>query len=195
MELPGYPPIALREILGNALIHQDYTVRGTGPLVEIFSDRVEISNPDTLLVEPQRIVDNPPRSRNEKLASLCRRMNICEESGTGWDKTVIACEFYHQPAPRIDVYSDSVRFTLFEVRSYAEMTEEERLWACYMHAVIQFVQGNCLTNASLRKRLNVSDKSSAMVSRLIKRTMDQEMIKPLDSDGSKKGMKYIPFWA
>ena len=38
----AYPMIALREIIANALIHQDFTISGTGPLVEIFEDRIEV---------------------------------------------------------------------------------------------------------------------------------------------------------
>lgn len=38
-----YPKIAIRELVANALIHQDLTVKGF-PMIEIFSDRVEISN-------------------------------------------------------------------------------------------------------------------------------------------------------
>ena len=195
VETLGYPSIAIREILGNALIHQDYSLRGTGPLIEVFTDRVEISSPGTLLVEPARIVDTPPRSRNEKMAALCRRMHICEESGTGWDKAVIACELSHQSAPRITVYEDSVRVTLFETKKFADLTEKDRLWCCYMHAVIQFVQGGHLTNASLRERFNIPASSSATVSRLIRQAMENGLIKPVDLESGKKGMKYVPYWA
>lgn len=34
-----YPEIALRELIANILIHQDLTIRGTGPMIEIFEDR------------------------------------------------------------------------------------------------------------------------------------------------------------
>lgn len=44
-----YPEIALRELVANALIHQDFTIRGTGPMIEIYDDRIEISNPGKLL--------------------------------------------------------------------------------------------------------------------------------------------------
>jgi ATP-dependent DNA helicase RecG len=52
---------------------------GSGPMVEIFADRMEITNPGEPLVELLRFVDTPPRSRNEDLAALMRRMDICEE--------------------------------------------------------------------------------------------------------------------
>lgn len=56
-----YPPIAIRELIANALIHQDMTITGTGPLIEMFSDRMEITNPGTPLVSPERFLDFPPR--------------------------------------------------------------------------------------------------------------------------------------
>ncbi|MGP4691227.1 ATP-binding protein [Agrobacterium cavarae] len=38
-------------------------------MVEVFSDRVEITNPGTPLIDPQRFIEMPPRSRNGALAS------------------------------------------------------------------------------------------------------------------------------
>jgi ATP-dependent DNA helicase RecG len=75
-----YPEIAIRELIANALIHQDMTITGAGPLVEIFSDRIEITNPGAPLIEAHRIIDMPPRSRNQDMASLMRRMGICESA-------------------------------------------------------------------------------------------------------------------
>src|SRR5262249_30630504 len=62
-----YPAIAIRELVANALIHQDFNLTGTGPMIEIFSDRMEISNPGLPLIDPLRFIDEPPRSRNETL--------------------------------------------------------------------------------------------------------------------------------
>ena len=59
-----YPEIAIRELVANAIIHQNFDIRGTGPMIEIFSDRVEITNPGKPLIEPIRFIDQPPRSRN-----------------------------------------------------------------------------------------------------------------------------------
>ena len=73
-------------------------------MVEIFQNRIEITNPGTPLVDIKRIIDNPPRSRNEGLASLMRRLRMCEELGTGWDKIVISCEFLQLPAPKIELF-------------------------------------------------------------------------------------------
>src|SRR5262249_12093132 len=40
-----YSETATREIVANALIHQDFTVAGAGPIIEIYQDRIEITNP------------------------------------------------------------------------------------------------------------------------------------------------------
>jgi ATP-dependent DNA helicase RecG len=71
--VPMFPELAVRELVANALIHQDFFVSGSGPMVEIFDDRIEITNPGEPLVDTQRFVDTPPKSRNETLASLMRR--------------------------------------------------------------------------------------------------------------------------
>lgn len=52
-----YPPLALRELIANALIHQDFRERGVGPIIEIFNDRIEISNPGKPMVNPDRFID------------------------------------------------------------------------------------------------------------------------------------------
>ena len=67
-----YPPLAVRELIANAIIHQDFSVSGTSPLVEIFDNRVEITNPGKPLIDPLRFVDHSPESRNELLARFMR---------------------------------------------------------------------------------------------------------------------------
>ena len=191
----AYPILAIREAVANALIHQDFSISGTGPTIELFNNRIEITNSGIPLVDIRRIVDNPPRSRNEKLASLMRRLRICEELGTGWDKIVISCESQQLPTPRIELYEESTRVTIFSEVPFTDMSLEDRLWACYMHACILHIQGEHLTNASLRARFGVPQSSSGSISRLIKEAVMKNIIKPLDSTTSNKYMKYIPFWA
>lgn len=191
----AYPLISVREAVANALIHQDFSVTGAGPVVEIFEKRIEITNPGTPLVDVWRIIDNPPKSRNEKLAELMRRLRMCEELGTGWDKIVINAELYQLPAPRIDLYKDSTRVTLFSEIPFSSISPEEKLWACYLHACIKQVQGEQLTNSSLRNRFGLKDSSAGSVSRLIKEAVEKQFIKPLDPATAPRYMRYIPIWA
>ena len=64
----SYPERTVREFLANALIHQGLWQSGTHTMVEIFSDRLEITNPGVPLVDINRFIDTPPKSRNEKIA-------------------------------------------------------------------------------------------------------------------------------
>ena len=191
----AYPGLAIRESVGNALIHQDFSIPGTGPVIEIFDGRIEITNPGTPMVDIKRIVDNPPRSRNEKLAELMRRLRICEELGTGWDKIVISCELQMLPAPRIDLYEENTKVTLYAHMPFSSLSAEDKLWACYLHACIKQVQEEQLTNTSLRERFGLGQSSAGTVSRLIKEAVSQKLIKPLDPDTAPRYMRYIPYWA
>lgn len=193
LELP-YPLEAIREALANALIHQDLLQTGNGPTLEIFENRIEILNPGVPLVDIKRIIDNPPKSRNEKLASLMRRMRFCEELGSGWDRMVTACEAQCLPAPRIYSYEESTLVILFAYLDYASISQEDKVWSAYLHACIKYMEGAALSNSSLRERFGLPDTSAATISRLIKETIDRGFIKPLDLEAGRRHMRYIPSW-
>ena len=191
----AYPEIAVRELVANAIIHQDFSKTGTGPLIEVFDNRIEISNPGKCLVDVNRLVDTPPKSRNEQIAALSRRMKICEEAGGGWDKAVIACEDFHLLAPKANPYDESFKVTLRVRMSFSDMSLEDKLWTCYLHACIKFIQGEHMTNASLRERFALENYSSASVSRAIRSCLEARLVKPLDPTTAPKYMKYVPYWA
>lgn len=191
----AYPPAAVREVLANALIHQDLTVTGSGVTVEIFNTRIEVTNPGSPLVDIYRIIDNPPKSRNEKLSRLMRRLNLCEELGTGWDKIVIETEAKQLPAPKMIKYNENTRVILYSSIPFSMISKEEKLRATYQHASVRYLQNDAMTNKSLRERFGLPDTSSASISRLIKDAIKAKLIKPLDETTSNKYLKYIPVWA
>ena len=190
-----YPELAVRELVANALIHQDFFASGAGPMVEIFDDRIEITNPGEPLVDTQRFVDTPPKSRNEVLASMMRRFRICEERGSGIDKVIAQVEHYQLPAPLFERPQGFTRTVLFAHKSLAVMDRAERVRACYLHACLKYVSREFLTNTSLRQRFGVEEKNKAAVSRYIREAVDAEVIKPFNEDASRKLMKYVPYWA
>ncbi len=192
--VPVYPEIAIREIVANALIHQDFSMTGTGPLVEIFSDRVEVTNPGIPLIDTLRFMDEPPQSRNEELAKRMRRMNICEERGSGIDKVILSVELYQLPAPKFIVTDQHTKVTLLSPRTLNEMDQEDRIRACYQHACLKYVSNEQMTNTSLRERFGIEPRNYSTVSRLIGETVKAELVRPVDPNTSKRYMKYVPFW-
>jgi len=193
--VPMFPELAVRELVANALIHQDLFVIGAGAMVEIFDDRMEITNPGEPLVDTERFVDTPPKSRNEAMASLMRRFRICEERGSGIDKVVSEVEYYQLPAPLFEVPDGFTRVVLFAHKPLSGMDKADRVRACYLHACLKRVMRDYLTNASLRKRFGVEEKNKAAVSRYIREAVEEGVIKPFDEDAARKLMKYVPFWA
>lgn len=135
-----YPDLAVRELVANALIHQDFSITGMGPTVEVFADRMEITNPGVPLVSTARFLDSPPRSRNESLASFMRLVGICEERVSGVDKVVFETEFYQLPAPRFETEGHATRVMLFAHRALKDMDRNDRIHACYMHACLRCVE-------------------------------------------------------
>ncbi len=190
---PLFPSLAIRELVANALIHQDMTITGAGPQIELFEDRLEISNPGATLVRPDRMIDLPPRSRNEALASLMRRMKMCEEQGSGLDKVVEACEVAQLPAPLFRAESNATQAVLYGPRTFAEMTQDERVRACYFHAVLKFLSGDRMKNASLCGRLGIAAKNAAQASAVINKTLDAGLIRVADQEHPRAG--YVPHWA
>ena len=190
-----FPLSSVREAIANSLIHQDLYITGASTVVEIFDNRIEVTNPGAPLVDVLRIIDNPPKSRNEKLASLMRRLKMCEELGRGWDRMVLACEAQFLPAPRIEVFQDSTKVTLFSEMEFSNIPLEDKLWSCYLHSCLMYIQGDALTNKSLRDRFNVKETSAGSISRLIKESVTEGRIKPLDPKTAKRYMRYIPSWA
>jgi ATP-dependent DNA helicase RecG len=188
-----YPVIAIRELIANALIHQDMTITGAGPLIELFKNRMEISNPGQPLVSPDRFLDLPPRSRNEALAALMRRMRFCEEQGTGIDKVLSSVEFNQLPPPDFRREGEAVRAVLFAPRRFAEMSQEERVRACYQHAGLKYVSGDKMTNSTLRERFGISTPNAAQASTVIRHTLAANLIRSADPEHPRSG--YIPFWA
>jgi ATP-dependent DNA helicase RecG len=194
-QVPLYPELAVRELVANALIHQDFFISGAGPMIEIFTDRIEIGNPGVPLVAIERFVDSPPRSRNEALASLMRRIGICEERGSGWDKVVFQTEFYQLPAPLVEATADHTRVVLFAPRSLTQMDKADRIRAVYWHACLRYVSQQPTTNSSIRERFGIQAKNSATASRLIREATESGNLVPYDQDAAPKLMRYLPHWA
>ncbi|MBF0558573.1 MAG: putative DNA binding domain-containing protein [Nitrospirae bacterium] len=190
-----YPELAVRELVANAIIHQDFFIRGTGPMIEIFSDRMEITNPGVPLVKTERLLDSPPKSRNEALASFMRRIGICEERGSGVDKVVFQTEFYQLPAPAFEVIDENTRAVLYAHKPLTAMDRDDRIRACYLHSCLKHVNRTFMTNSSLRERFGIEEKNSAIASRIIKETLGSRLVRPYDEHMSKKYAKYVPFWA
>ena len=193
--VPMFPELAVRELVANALIHQDFLVTGAGPMVEIFDDRIEITNPGEPLVDTQRFLDTPPKSRNEALASLMRRFRICEERGSGIDKVVSQVELFQLPAPLFEKPPGFTRTVLFANKPLTMMDKSDRIRACYLHACLRYVTRQPMTNTSVRERFGISEKNASLASRLLNEAVEAGLIVVSDPEAGTRIRSYLPFWA
>ncbi|MGN0906499.1 MAG: ATP-binding protein [Bullifex sp.] len=192
-----FPERAVREVISNAMIHQDLSVNGQGISVEVFSSRIEVTNPGCPIVDPRRFIDNPPKSRNIRLADLMRRMRMCEIAGSGWDRITMDCEKEYLPTPTVSVYDrlELTKVTVLSFIAFSSMTKEDKLWSCYSHACITYVNGEVMSNATLRARFGLDESYTSQISRLIRDASEAGLIKKSDPASSNKFSRYIPYWA
>lgn len=194
-DVPMYPELALRELVANAIIHQDFTITGTGPMIELFGNRLEITNPGIPLVDTQRFIDSPPQSRNEAMASFMRRIGICEERGSGIDKVITEIELYQLPAPIFEQTDQHTRVVLFAQKEYRKMDAEDRNRACYQHCCLKYVNREPMNNASVRERFGIEEHNKAQASKIIRDTIKAGLIQPYDSSVGPKSRRYVPYWS
>jgi predicted HTH transcriptional regulator len=193
---PDYPESSVRELIVNALVHQDFRVRGSCAMVDIFEDRLEITNPGHPLVDIRRLIDCHPKSRNEQLAELMRFMRLFEGRGSGIDIVIDRGEELGLPPPEFEALGLAggplaMRASLLAPKTFSDMSPAERLRGVEQHAANQFSKKLRLTNLSLRERFQLDKDQIAQVSRLIKRAVAENLIKPAEEEGR----SYVPYWA
>lgn len=190
-----FPEKAVREILGNIIIHQDLTARGQSLIVEIFDERIEASNPGRLLVDVDRIIDTAPHARNEKMADFLRLVHICEIRGSGFDRMEEGMRDWKIPAPKVETGEDFCRTMLFWHKSLTDWSKEEKIRTCYIYICYCYVNGIEVSNAVLRDRFGITETNKAMASRIIKDTVEAGKIKLRDPSAAVKMRRYVPYWA
>lgn len=194
-EVKLIPEDVIRELLANALIHQDLEMTGASVVVEVYANRLEINNPGRPIIDVERLIDGY-QSRNERLAALMRKMRICEERGRGVDLVVGTAEVLQLPAPDFRVIENRMQVIIFDHKKFEDMDRDDRVRACYQHCALKRVMSESMTNQSLRERFKIPESKSYLVSDVIRATIDAGLIKPEQGTGkSKKLARYVPHWA
>lgn len=105
---------ALREAVVNALIHADYRGQG-GIVIERYADRIELSNPGSLLVSREQLLrGSVSECRNKGLQLMFQMIGGGEKAGSGMDKIRAGWRSQHWRSPKVEetVQPDRVRLVL-----------------------------------------------------------------------------------
>jgi predicted HTH transcriptional regulator len=191
-----YPRRTIREFLANSLVHQDFSVTGSPVMVEIFTDRVVITNPGSPLNDVNRFIDLPPHSRNEDLAQSLLLLNICERRGSGVDRAIEALEEALLPPPKFTKGEFFTRVFIYGAQKLSAMSKQDKIRACYQHCCLLHESNKEMTNQSVRERFEIDKKNYSTASRIIADTLSVGLIKvALPENESRKLASYIPFYA
>lgn len=190
----AYPKEAIRELVANAIVHQDLNEKGTGVTVEIFEDRIEVTNPGLPLLPVDRFIDEN-QSRNERFAGALRQLGICEERGHGIDEVVSNIELHQLPPYACRLGSRHTTVVLSKYKPLKDLTPEERIYAVYQHCCLRHVNNRLTNNESIRERFKIEKQNAATASRLLAEAVAAKKIRPVDPEAANKIMRYVPYWA
>jgi ATP-dependent DNA helicase RecG len=108
-----YPLAVVREAIVNAVAHRDYSIRGEGIRLLMFSDRLEVYSPGRLPghVTLENLKDER-YSRNEAIVALLSDYGYIERLGYGIDRMLAAMNEAGLPEPKFEQTSAGFRVTL-----------------------------------------------------------------------------------
>lgn len=193
--VPTYPRVAVREFAANLMVHQDFAITGMPITIEVFTNRLVMTNPGACLNDVNRLIDLPPHSRNEGMAQLMLQLDMCERRGSGYDRAVAAIEEMLLPAYKVQSGNDYTRVFMFPMKTLNDMTKEEKVVACYQHACLLYENNLNLTNQAVRERFGLDKNKSSVASRIIADTVERGLLKVSDEQNtSTKYVSYVPFY-
>jgi ATP-dependent DNA helicase RecG len=102
---PLYPPVALREVLANAVCHRDYSIGGGSIAVAVYDDRLEITSSGTLhfgLTAEALFQPHESLPWNPLIARVFYRRGVIEAWGRGTIKMAELVTRAGLPQPEIE---------------------------------------------------------------------------------------------
>jgi ATP-dependent DNA helicase RecG len=194
-EMKLVPDDVIRELIANALVHQDFDLHGTSVMIEVYTDRLEITNPGSPQIPTDRFID-ACQSRNERLGMVMRKLRICEEKGSGIDRVVKIAELLQLNAPDFRAGHRTTTVVISGPKEFDDMSRDDRVRACYQHCVLRYVRLEQMTNQTLRERFKLPESKTTIISQTIAAAVDAGLIKQdIKAGGSRKFARYIPQWA
>ena len=196
VELPDYPERALEEGLANALIHRSYIQTGAHSQVDIYDDRMVITNPGGMFdgseVQLLDLRNIPSKLRNPIIADVCGRLKLMERRGSGFKKILDAYETQERYVDELKpiFYTDGYNFflTLWNLNyayDKAQNKAQNKALSDKEHLLLLLKENPSLTQVELAEMM---DKSRRTIQEIIKHLLEEGLIERI---GSKKTGSWI----
>lgn len=110
---PLIPEIVIREALANAIVHRDYLDASSNIQVDLYSDRVEITNPGKSLVPIDKLDVAPSTTRNPLLMDYMKAWGITDQHARGIRTIKVEAKRAKLPDPVFGNIANSFKATIF----------------------------------------------------------------------------------
>lgn len=200
----GQSPVheAIQEALVNSLIHADYRGAG-GVVIEQFADRIELSNPGTLLVSIEQLRHGAvSECRNPSLQRMFQLIGAGDKAGSGIDKIRRGWETQQWRSPTVSetTQPDRVKFAL-PMLSLIPPASEARLRKLFGpdYDTLSPIEVQTLVTADLESEVSNSRLQLLRMEHPVELTKMLQGLASrgfLDQVGQKRGTSYrLPAWA
>ncbi len=166
-DIPQYPVIVVREAVINAIVHADYSVKGSSIQIAIFSDRLEITNPGALPygLSLEKALSGISQLRNRIIGHVFRELGLIERWGSGLGRMIEICREQKITAPKFEELDHYFRVTLYHDRQ--PWTAKEP----WQQEVIEYLQSHT----------NITTKDAAKFWQVTERTASTRLKKMLEN--------------
>ena len=186
-ELWEIPEVAMKEALINALAHRDYYDKGARITVELFDDRLVVTNPGGLVnsIPPEKF-GTISRSRNPMVFGLMERIRMVEYIGSGVMRMSDAMKEANLPQPEFE-FKGTFSISLTKDLDFAEKgsvedngTEKIELSDIQKKTLALIKTNNAITSSEISKELEITMRQAQ---RIIKQLKDMGYI---EREGARK---------
>ncbi len=170
------PEDALREAILNAVAHRDYFVTGANILIEIFTDRVVITNPGGLVKGLKRQdLGKKSLSRNNLLFGLMQRMGLVEKVGSGIVRMRNEMRSYGLDEPRFEIEDDWFTIIFKRPRDrWSERWSEKTLTERELEIVSLIKRNPKISRREMSEKLGINQSA---VQKHIKKLKEKHILK------------------
>ena len=183
-EIWEIPLDAIKEALTNAICHRDYYETGANITVELYDDRLEISNPGGLLPTVAMDFGHKSLSRNPLIFELFTRMHLVEKVGSGIPRMADEMREANLPAP--EYRTEGFFTTVLCKKSPSEMPKsKEKSKEKTTDAVLRLMRENpYVTTSEIAEECGLSNNS---IYKAIRKLRERNMI---EREGGDKGGRW-----
>lgn len=182
----SFPLVALREAIVNAVVHADYSFRGSPLRLSVFDDRIEIENPGLLQfgVTIEDMLSGVSALRNRVIGRVFKELGLIEQWGSGVQKMIAEC--YEKGLPSPD-FAETGR--CFRVTVFTEITGPSKLDGVEVR-ILGLLKTNPdgLSTSELAGILGVTDRS---VRSRMKSMVERKLAVPLGTGPKDPRRRYI----